>query len=344
MIRAGRDGREHQLEHREQHERDRDGVDRRGRLADAVEHREVQVADQAHAVEVGPERQREADDDPDDAHERQPEEAVHDRGQDVLAAHEAAVEQGEAGQHDHDQRGRGQHPGGVAGVDRAAIGRRGDPGQCREEQRGRCRAPEHQTSDPHRSIAPSTHNCPVALRVASRVLAHAHGVSRRPRFEAGPIRNSSGCGPVSPNTAPDKSRRYADFAAMPIRRDHRHEARNVARRIGASFGQEVRTARLGAGLSQRRGRRRGRDLAHALGPDRARAGAEPQPRPGVARRLRSSASGCRFGPTRTAIRSATPARRQSSSGSDARLPPAPDGRPRCPCRSPVTDEHGTLAW
>lgn len=38
---------------------------------------------------------------------------------------------------------------------------------------------------------------------------------------------------------------------MPVRRDLRHEARYVARRIGESFGQEIRTARLGAGLSQR---------------------------------------------------------------------------------------------
>ena len=38
---------------------------------------------------------------------------------------------------------------------------------------------------------------------------------------------------------------------MPVRRDLRHEARYVAQRIVESFGQELRTARLGAGLSQR---------------------------------------------------------------------------------------------
>lgn len=38
---------------------------------------------------------------------------------------------------------------------------------------------------------------------------------------------------------------------MPTRRDLRHEGRHVARRIGATFGLELRTARLGTGLSQR---------------------------------------------------------------------------------------------
>jgi transcriptional regulator with XRE-family HTH domain len=38
---------------------------------------------------------------------------------------------------------------------------------------------------------------------------------------------------------------------MPIRRDPRHEARHAAGLISASLGREFRTARLGAGLSQR---------------------------------------------------------------------------------------------
>ena len=46
--------------------------------------------------DVRPEGEREADDDPDDADERQAEEAVHDRREDVLAADQAAVEEGEA--------------------------------------------------------------------------------------------------------------------------------------------------------------------------------------------------------------------------------------------------------
>ena len=92
-----RDRREHQLERREQHERDRRGVDRRRLETDAVEHREVEAADEPEPADVRPEREGEADDHPHDADEGQPEEAVHDRRQHVLAADEAAVEQREAG-------------------------------------------------------------------------------------------------------------------------------------------------------------------------------------------------------------------------------------------------------
>ncbi len=111
-----RDGREHQLERGEQDERDGDRVDGRRLHADTVEERVVEAADEAHAVDVRPEREGEADDDPDDADQRQPEEAVHDRRQDVLAAHEPAVEQGQARQHDHHQRRGHQHPGGIATI------------------------------------------------------------------------------------------------------------------------------------------------------------------------------------------------------------------------------------
>ena len=59
---------------------------------------EVEAADQARDADfdVGPEREREADQHPDDADEGQAEEAVHDRREDVLAADEAAVEQRQA--------------------------------------------------------------------------------------------------------------------------------------------------------------------------------------------------------------------------------------------------------
>ena len=100
-----------------------DRVDRARREADVDEADEVEVADQAHAVDVRPEREAEADEDPDDADDGQPEEAVHDRREDVLAADEPAVEEGEAGQHDHDERGRHEQPGGIAAVrDRVALG------------------------------------------------------------------------------------------------------------------------------------------------------------------------------------------------------------------------------
>ena len=67
-------------------------------------------------TDVRPEGEREADDDPDDADEGQAEEAVHDRREDVLATDEPAVEEGETRQHDHDQGGRHQQPGGISSV------------------------------------------------------------------------------------------------------------------------------------------------------------------------------------------------------------------------------------
>ena len=108
-----RDRREHQLEGGEQHERDGHRIDRARLEADAVEHREVEATDQAQSVDVRPEGEREPDDDPDDAHQRQSEEAVHDRREHVLAADEATVEQGQTRQHDHDQGRRHQQPGGI---------------------------------------------------------------------------------------------------------------------------------------------------------------------------------------------------------------------------------------
>ena len=72
--------------------------------------------DQAQATDIRSDREREPDDDPHDAHQGQPEEAVHDRRQHVLAADEATVEQCEARQHDHDEGRRHEEPGGVSGV------------------------------------------------------------------------------------------------------------------------------------------------------------------------------------------------------------------------------------
>ena len=124
-----RDRREHQLERREQHERHGRRVGRRRLEADVVEEREVEAADPARAedrqVHVRPEGEREADDDPDDADEGQSEEAVHDRRQDVLAAHEPAVEQGQARQHDHHEGRRHQQPGGISGIHRSHVPSRG---------------------------------------------------------------------------------------------------------------------------------------------------------------------------------------------------------------------------
>ena len=127
-----RDGGEHELERREEDERDRAAL---GRLqTDVHEPDEVQAAEQAQARRVRREGDREPDQDPDDAHQGQAEEAVHDRRKDVLAPHEATVEKGKAGQHHHDQGRRDEHPGGVAGVDDGCIGRgRGTWNGCQRQ-------------------------------------------------------------------------------------------------------------------------------------------------------------------------------------------------------------------
>src|SRR5687767_9169070 len=79
--------------------------------------KEVRAADQAEPGHIAAERKREADEHPDDADEGEPEEAVHDRRQDVLAADEAAIEQREPGEHDHHHGRRHEHPGRIAGID-----------------------------------------------------------------------------------------------------------------------------------------------------------------------------------------------------------------------------------
>ena len=138
--------------------------------------------------DVRPERQGEPDDDPDDAHERQPEEAVHRGREDVLPAHEAAVEQREARQHHHHERGRHQHPGGVARVDLATVGSRGDPGQGRQ-QRGRRHASRTPVVAP-----PSLDTPPIRDRPGLSSGRRAEGgrgtprVSRPRRVGVGPIR------------------------------------------------------------------------------------------------------------------------------------------------------------
>ena len=112
----GRDGREHHLEPGEEDEGDRDGVDRARLESDVRESDVVEAADQAQAPDISPEREAEPDEDPHDADEGQAEEAVHDRREDVLAPDQAAVEQRQTRQHDHDQRGGCQHPRGISAV------------------------------------------------------------------------------------------------------------------------------------------------------------------------------------------------------------------------------------
>jgi hypothetical protein len=117
----GRDGGEHELEAGEEDERDRDAVDRARLGTDVHEAEEVEPADETETGDVRAEGDGEPDEHPDDADEGEAEEAVHDRGQDVLATDEPAVEEGEAGQHHHDHRRGDEQPGGVATVDRRAF-------------------------------------------------------------------------------------------------------------------------------------------------------------------------------------------------------------------------------
>jgi hypothetical protein len=167
-VRAGdegrRDRREHHLERREQDERDRAARD--GLEADAHEADEVEAADETEPGDVRPEREGEADEDPDDAHDRQAEEAVHDRRQDVLASHEAAVEQGEAGQHHHDHRGGDDEPGGVAAVDRAGLGGCGRPGRRERGGAQGCRHCGPASSSSHRPLVLRCHVAGLELPVA----------------------------------------------------------------------------------------------------------------------------------------------------------------------------------
>ena len=135
----------------EQDERDRRPRSLVDREADVHEPDEVEAADEAEAADgVGREREREPDEDPDDADEGQPEEAVHDRGEDVLAPDEPAVEEGEARQHDHHEGRRDEQPGGVPAVDRDLFRRerRGRKGRCKRQPAN------HPVHDPSHSPHP----------------------------------------------------------------------------------------------------------------------------------------------------------------------------------------------
>ncbi len=112
-----RDDGEHHLEGHVGRARDGGRVLCQRSGTDAAEADVVEPADDAPAVDVLAERQGEAEENPRNADESQDEDAVHDRAEDVLATDEAAVEERQPGRHQHDERGRGQDPGGVAGVD-----------------------------------------------------------------------------------------------------------------------------------------------------------------------------------------------------------------------------------
>ena len=108
------DGREHALK---RHEGEvRNGVGVRAGLAPYPRQAEVvQVAD--HAADIRAKGKAVSPQHPLHADHGQQNETLHQGGQHVLAAHQAAVEQRQARRHHHqDEHRRGQHPGGVAGA------------------------------------------------------------------------------------------------------------------------------------------------------------------------------------------------------------------------------------
>ncbi len=113
----GRDHREHQLERREDEDRDRvlPTVDR-----DLVEHvaqtDSAEVADEAVGVFVA-ERQREAEQHPQRGDDADRQHAHHQHVEHGLGADHAAVEEGKARGHEQHERGAHEDPGGVACVD-----------------------------------------------------------------------------------------------------------------------------------------------------------------------------------------------------------------------------------
>ena len=64
-----------------------------------------------------PERQRVAVEDPHHRHERDRAQRMHDRGEDVLLADHASVEERQRRRHEEDERGADEEPSGVTGVD-----------------------------------------------------------------------------------------------------------------------------------------------------------------------------------------------------------------------------------
>ncbi len=105
-----------------------EGVDRGAVLEgdQAVEHRLAEVADQA-AAGIGAEGEGVADHRPLHADDPHGDKGMHHGGEDVLGADHAAVEEGQAGDHEQDQRRGDQHPGGVAGIERRRALGQTDP-------------------------------------------------------------------------------------------------------------------------------------------------------------------------------------------------------------------------
>ena len=96
-------------------------VPSRGVEVDVVQERVAEAADQA-AVAV--EGERVADQRPGDGRDGDRGDAHHEGVERVLRAHQPGVEEPERRRHQQDERGRDEHPGGVAGVDLSGCGDR----------------------------------------------------------------------------------------------------------------------------------------------------------------------------------------------------------------------------
>ena len=110
-----RKGCHRELEDEEGEERDGRAVVRVGKLADVVEERVLEAADEAGVVVA--EGQGEAEQHPDRGHDAEGDEALHHDGDHVLVTHEPAVEEAETRRHDGDQGGADEHERRVAHVD-----------------------------------------------------------------------------------------------------------------------------------------------------------------------------------------------------------------------------------
>ena len=109
------------LEHGEHEVGDAVAADR---AVDAAEEHEPRIPADPAAQRVRAEGEGVADHDPDDAHDGHRGEAVQHRAQDVLRAHQAAVEHGQAGHHEQHEGRRGEHPGRGARIDGRLLGQR----------------------------------------------------------------------------------------------------------------------------------------------------------------------------------------------------------------------------
>ena len=225
----GRDDREHHLVRAEDDERDR-VVRRRGhRRGDAAEERPVEVSDDP--AEVGPgleipaEAHRESAQPPQHRRPAHRHEALdHDR-EDVLASHEAAVEEREAWGHQHDQAGAQDHEPRVTGVE---VKHRGLPSARRPSPASRAtalsrllRAPRTNSSRtapgtggdgiPHQRLAGGgaiTRTCP-ARPPAAGVGARPSHARRRRRSRSPTARRGAGPRSEAPPAGPPRRTRTA---------------------------------------------------------------------------------------------------------------------------------------